>query len=234
MADSVSSGHYGALFAIQFGADYGRRSARIIFRDAAKMDINPGATPGAQGYFDALTAAKAQPWADRSRALWPFPPGCTVNVRLENFAANAFILGMRPRLGEDGKRIQAVSRRLSLVGLEQLFSSFGEKEMRNVVVGGGFVRASSIERVCIYNSGNATIVFAEVPSPVQALKRFETYNTSVNDAFKIKASHSKDPCEVVVQYTPNDSFAPQPTAYPPPRPRPGPKGSFTGNRGGRS
>ncbi|OBT97956.1 hypothetical protein VE01_03982 [Pseudogymnoascus verrucosus] len=223
MADSVSSGHYGALFAIQFGADYGKLCARIIFRDAAKMDINPGATPGAKGYFDALTAAKSQPWADRSRALWPFPPGCAVDVRLENFAANAFILGMRPSLGEDGKRIQAVSRRLSLVGLEQLFSSFGEKEMRNAVVGGGFVRASSIERVCIYNSGNATIVFADVPSAVQALKRFETYNTSVNDALKIKASHSKDPCEVVVQYTPNDSFAPQPTAYPPPRPRPGPK-----------
>ncbi|OBT49942.1 hypothetical protein VE04_09619 [Pseudogymnoascus sp. 24MN13] len=234
MADSVSSGHYGALFAIQFGADYGKRCARIIFRDAVKMDINPGATPGAKGYFDALTAAKAQPWADRSRALWPFPPGCAVDVRLENFAANAFILGMRPSLGEDGRRIQAVSRRLSLVGLEQLFSSFGEKEMRNVVVAGGFVRASSIERVCIYNSVNEALVFAAVPAAVQALKRFETYNTGLNDALKIKASHSKDPCEVVVQYTPNDSFAPQPTAYPPPRPRPGPKGSFTGNRGGRS
>ncbi|OBT72159.1 hypothetical protein VF21_08766 [Pseudogymnoascus sp. 05NY08] len=122
-------------------------------------------------------------------ALWPFPPGCVVEVRLENFPANDWIRGMRPTLGEDGKRIQAVSRRLSLVGLEQLFNSFRDKEMRRVVVGNGTVRAAGIEQVCVYNSGNATIVFADVPAAVQALKRFEEYNASAaKETLKVKAS----------------------------------------------
>ncbi|OBT87443.1 hypothetical protein VE02_04674 [Pseudogymnoascus sp. 03VT05] len=226
MADSVSSDLYGALYAIEFAPDNGKHSARVIFRDAVKVGIHHSATPGAKGYYDALMAAKAQPWADRSRALWPFPPGCVVEVRLENFPANDWIRGMRPALGEDGKRIQAVSRRLSLVGLEQLFNSFREKEMRRVVVWNGTVRAASIERVCVYNSGNATMVFADVPSAVQALKRFEEYNASAaKETLKVKVSHSKDPCEVAVQYTPNDSFGSQPAQL-----RPGPKGYFTGKR----
>jgi hypothetical protein len=229
MADSVSSGLYGAVFAFEFAVDNGRHSARVIFRDAETVGVHPAATPGAKGYFDALMAAKAQLWADRGRALWPFPPGCTIEVRLENFPANDWIRGVQPSLDADGNRIQAVSRRLSLVGLEQLFNSFGEKEMRSVVVGGGLVRASSIERVCVYNSGNATIVFADVPSAVQALKRFEEYNASAaKDTLKVKASHSKDPCEVTVQYTPNESFGSQPA-----HPRPGPKGYFNGKREGR-
>jgi hypothetical protein len=62
------------------------------------------------------------------RHFWPIPKTVAMGLTrtipggIAVSIANDHIRGMRPSIGADSKRIQAISRRLSLVGLEQMFS----------------------------------------------------------------------------------------------------------------
>ncbi|KFY30367.1 hypothetical protein V494_08176 [Pseudogymnoascus sp. VKM F-4513 (FW-928)] len=222
ISNSVSSGLYGALFAIELGADNETNFARVIFRDAAKhatdnlvtetlateklaakKPATNAAAPlmGARGYYKAMTEATTQPWADRDKSLWPFPRRSTIGIRLQSHPSTDLIKRMTRSFGADGKMIPAISRRLTLVGKEKLFHTFKEKDILDVLFQRGTVLSTSVQRSCVYNAGNATIVFSDVAAAVEALKCFDEYNSTLkDDQPKMSVTYSKDPCEVELQY----------------------------------
>lgn len=206
ISNSISSGLFGAVFSIAFGTDHGVRCVRIIFRDAMRVGTNLNATPGAAGYYAALTDALTQPFEERDLALWPFPQEATVEVRLQSHPETDMIKRMRASIGHDGSRIQAISRRLTLVGPRQLFNHFRERDFMKVALRSGAVKVKNIQRVCVYNSGNATIIFANVPTAVEALKCFDKYNETSDDILRPAVSFSKDPCEVIVGYSVDPTY----------------------------
>ncbi|OBT65032.1 hypothetical protein VE03_05255 [Pseudogymnoascus sp. 23342-1-I1] len=228
---SVSSGLYGAVYSIRFWMEHRQRVAEVIFRDPYTIDSYKSATPGALGYFTALTDAANKEWDERNELLWPFPQGWSITPSLELFPSNDCIRSMRfPRqriaaehqennelataepagqdntelgtaeLGAAQSHTPRLSRRISLVGREGLFNRLRERELMNILLRGRTISASRIERVCIYNSGNATIVFADVDTAVAAIKRFEEYNGRKPPLKRVEASFSKCPCEVLVHY----------------------------------
>ncbi|KFY09128.1 hypothetical protein V492_05594 [Pseudogymnoascus sp. VKM F-4246] len=222
ISNSVSSGLYGALFAIELGADNETNFARVIFRDAAKhatenlvtetlateklaakKPATNAAAPliGVHGYYKAMTEAMAQPWANRDKSLWPFPRRSTIGVRLQSHPSTDLIKRMTRSFGPDGEMIPAISRRLTLVGKEKLFHTFKEKNILDVLFQRGTVLSTSVQRSCVYNAGNATIVFSDVAAAVEALKCFDEYNSTLKeDQPKMSVTYSKDPCEVELQY----------------------------------
>lgn len=210
MSASVSSALYGAIFSISFKFEKNQRVAQVIFRDAFMIDTHKSATPGAQGYYIALRAAADIRWEDRDNSLWPFPRLWLVDIRLVEFPANDLIRAMRPirepRSTEPGSSrpqnpILAFSRRISLVGQQRLFQTFREEDIMGVIHGEGTISKSSVERICVYNSGNATIVFADVETAVEAMRLFEAYNSKATKYKKVVATHSKCPCETKIEYT---------------------------------
>lgn len=206
ISNSISSGLFGAVFSIAFGSDNGVLCVRIIFRDATTVGTNLNATPGAAGYYAALTDALAQPFEERDLALWPFPQDAAVEVHLQSHPETDMIKRMRASIGPDGSRIQAISRRLTLVGPRQLFNHFRERHFMKVVLRSGAVQAKNIQRVCVYNSGNATIIFANVPTAVEAHKCFDAYNETSDEVLRPAVSFSKDPCEVIVGYSVDPTY----------------------------
>ncbi|KFY24280.1 hypothetical protein V493_05342 [Pseudogymnoascus sp. VKM F-4281 (FW-2241)] len=205
LSESVSSGLYGALYSLRFRMEGSERVAQVIFRDAFMVDTHRTATPGAGGYYTAMMKAEKQPWEDRNEALWPFPRECVINIRLEEFPENDAIRGMRPPRGTTTpdptatlSQVPALSRRISLVGRGKLFRTFRERDIMGVILGGGTVLEARVERVCVYNSGNATVVFADVETAVQAIKCLEAHNRRSPSVKRLGVSHSKCPCEISV------------------------------------
>ncbi|KFY48533.1 hypothetical protein V495_01251 [Pseudogymnoascus sp. VKM F-4514 (FW-929)] len=181
ISTSVSSGLYGALYSINFRVEGEKRVAVVIFRDAA-TDGGEHSRPGAAGYFAALMSTAAKPSKERDGALWPFPQDCTPTIRLEPFPANDIIKGMRltpetrpsaPHSVEPGKgdsRPMSLSRRITLVGQSALFNKFNEREMKKVIFRGGAVTLSVVDRICVYNGGNATMIFADVETASDSIQ----------------------------------------------------------------
>ncbi|KFY88122.1 hypothetical protein V500_06548 [Pseudogymnoascus sp. VKM F-4518 (FW-2643)] len=207
ISDSISSGLYGAVYSIQFGNANEKRFSQIIFRDAITVDTHKSATPGARGYYTALTAAAGQPWDDRDGFLWPFPRGCEVIISLKNFVATDILRAMRPPrqpraigFGTAPPRAPALSRRISLVGRGGLFNYFREANIMKVMLSRSSILKPSVERICVYNSGNATIVFSDVQTAVEAMRRFEDYNRRSPEIKRVAATFSKCPGETSVEY----------------------------------
>ncbi|KAL5345413.1 hypothetical protein ACLOAV_009784 [Pseudogymnoascus australis] len=215
---SVCSGLYGAVYSIRFRMEGRRRVAEIIFRDPVAIDTVKCATPGAIGYYTAMIDAEKQTWDERDEYLWPFPRGWVFNTTLESFPANDLIRAMKPQrhlrvTAPEGTeltttepsavqpRTPTLSRRISLVGRGGLFNVFRERDIMNLLLRGKTISASRIVQVCIYNAGNATIVFAGVEAAVTAMKRFDEYNARSPVPKKVDATYSKCPSETLVQYT---------------------------------
>ncbi|KFY03246.1 hypothetical protein O988_01623 [Pseudogymnoascus sp. VKM F-3808] len=206
---SVSSGFYGALYSINFHMEGEERLAAVVFRDAAS-DGGEHSRPGAAGYYSALTTAATKPFEERDKALWPFPQGCTPTFGLEPFPANNTIRRMRlspetrpiaPLSVEPGKgdpRPMSLSRRISLVGQSSLFNTFNERDMKKIIFRGGAVTLSVVDRICVYNGGNATMVFADVETAMTAFKLLSKFKAKSKDLSGLGISYSKDPCEVEV------------------------------------
>lgn len=198
ISDSISSGLYGAVYSIQFGIDDQKRFSRIIFRDAITVDTHKSATPGARGYYTAPREAAGQPWDERDGLLWPFPRGCDVIISLKIFLPTETLRAMRPPrqpratgLGTAPPRAPALSRRISLVGRGGLFNYFREANIMKVMLSRSRIQESSVERICVYNSGNATIIFADVQTAVEAMRRFEDYNRRSPELKKVAVTFSK-------------------------------------------
>lgn len=215
---SVCSGLYGPLYSIKFRMEGRRRVAEVIFRDPMALDNVKCATPGAIGYYTAMIDAEKQPWDERDEYLWPFPRGWAITTTLESFPANDLIRAMKPqrhlRITEpEGTeltttepspaqpRTPTLSRRISLVGRGGLFNVFRERNIMNLLLRGKTISSSRIVQICIYNSGNATIVFAGVEAAVTAMKRFDEYNARSPVPKRVDATYSKCPSETLVQYT---------------------------------
>lgn len=221
ISDSISSGLYGAIYSIQFGIDDEKRFSHIIFRDAITVDTHKSATPGAHGYYTAMTVAAGQPWDDRDGLLWPFPRGCDIVITLKNFMATETLRAMRPPrqpraigFGTVQPRATALSRRISLVGRGGLFNYFREANIMKVMLSRSRILKSSVERICVYNSGNATVIFADVQTAVEAMRRFDDYNRRSPELKKVAATYSKCPCETTVEYIVADMYAVYLTNYP--------------------
>lgn len=213
ISDSISSGLYGAIYSIQFGIDDQKRFSHIIFRDATTVDTHKSATPGARGYYAALREAAGQAWDDRDGLLWPFPWGCDVLISLKNFLPTDMLRAMRPPrqprvigFGTAPLRAPALSRRISLVGRGGLFNYFREANIMKVMLSRSSILKPSVERICVYNSGNATIVFSDVQTAVEAMRRFDDYNRRSPELKKVAATYSKCPCETTVEYMVADMY----------------------------
>ncbi|ELR05341.1 hypothetical protein GMDG_07324 [Pseudogymnoascus destructans 20631-21] len=197
VSDSISSGLFGAVFAITFGNQDGKRLASIVFRDAVAVDTHPGATPGAAGYLRAMRAAILQPWADRDRILWPFPDGWSIDIQVHPREACDLIRAMRP---DRERGTPAISRRLSMVGPSGLFNEFRYHDILRVVQARGKILGARVQHLFIYNGGNATMIFADVESAQKALCHLEEHNSQYPKEKRVTVTHSKCPGEVLVQF----------------------------------
>lgn len=89
------------------------------------------------------------------------------------------------------------SRRLTLVKKAFFFTN-GERHLRTMcetVVG-----AENIQKIFLYNGGNATIIFAEVQAAIKMKKVFEDKVLKERDWEGLQVNYSKDPCEVVLRF----------------------------------
>jgi hypothetical protein len=197
---SVASGLYGPVYSIKFGRDEetGERLVGVIFRDTTWLYSDDGTRSynngGAEGYYTALKAASAIPWADRDPELWPFPEDATIGIYCQPFATNDLLQRMHVNK-VNGIGISAVTRRLSLIGPLGIFKdAWNPAAIMQFCIDSGIAR-EDIQILCVHNYGNATMVFSDVQSAVTARACMLEHAKKSWQHKDMEVSHSRCPCE---------------------------------------
>ncbi|RDW82724.1 hypothetical protein BP6252_03836 [Coleophoma cylindrospora] len=89
------------------------------------------------------------------------------------------------------------SRRLTLVKKAFFFTN-GERQLRTMCE--NLVGAENIQKIFLYNGGNATIIFAEVQAAIKMKRAFEDKVWKERDWEGLQIDYSKDPCEVALRF----------------------------------
>ncbi|RDW76050.1 hypothetical protein BP5796_06871 [Coleophoma crateriformis] len=89
------------------------------------------------------------------------------------------------------------SRRLTLVKKAFFFIN-GERQLRTMCE--NLVGAENIQKIFLYNGGNATIIFAEVQAAIKMKRAFEDKVWKERDWEGLQIDYSKDPCEVALRF----------------------------------
>ncbi|RFU32748.1 hypothetical protein B7463_g3612, partial [Scytalidium lignicola] len=181
--------HEGPLHSIRFGinGDNNSRFCGIVFRyssDARKfyasLQVNEGENPHIARRFR---------WNVKSAMGPPFPADDIINAMTWN---------------NDAPYTTPATRRLTLVK-SQLFSQYSEGQLEDMFA--KVVRREFIQRIFLYNSGNATVIFAGVQEAIAIKKHLEKMERRASNGDGVPpifdgltVMFSRDPCEQPLRF----------------------------------